>query len=268
MKIKKNKIRLLGMLLALLIPLGSIQASAATNEKIQPKEKLQFTEETQSKNESVHSFLEEGVISIVDGNYAINTNSGKISASTENELKENIAFFNEGIELGLFELDNKNYVISSNNYEDMNTYQVTPRATIINIESTLIANSDTMYRVWYMNWQTYGTNAGMIQTGLYFASKVKSGGSWDYKLAYGPTTNYLVQLDGSQEYMKGEDIGNLHYGYVGRTVFSGSLLLSAAGAYQIYSGTAQPNWYRTYYDDPNDQYWINRGISYQETGAF
>lgn len=269
MRFKKNIIKFFSIPLAILISLGSTQVYAEANKKIQPNEQLQFTVETKEKNEFIHLFVNEGVVLIQDGRYVIN--SGKISNISEDQLlniEKDIAFFNEGLGLGLFELDTNNYIISSTNYQSMETFQITPCATVVYIESTLIANSDTMSRVNYINWQTYGTTVGTVQTGLYFATKVKSGGAWDYKLIYGPTTRRLVELDGSQEYLTGEDIGNLNYGYAGRTVFSATLLRSAAGAYQIYSGTSQGNWYKTYFDDPNDQYWINRGITYRETNAF
>ncbi|WP_088073066.1 polymorphic toxin type 44 domain-containing protein [Gottfriedia luciferensis] len=96
-----------------------------------------------------------------------------------------------------------------------------------------------------------------LGVGQYFASQVKSGGPWDYKRQYGATTQYIF----NGKYVKGEDLGNIHYGYVGSVTFKASLLQSAAGAYQIYSGTSQGNWYGSYFDDPNDQYWINYGIN-------
>ena len=47
--------------------------------------------------------------------------------------------------------------------------------------------------------------------------------------------NYVSKLT-----LTGENIGNMHYGFVGRgATFSSNLLLSAAGAYQICSNTYQ-----------------------------
>lgn len=93
--------------------------------------------------------------------------------------------------------------------------------------------------------------------GLYFASQVKSGGPWDYKLKYGVSKRYKF----NSRIITGEDIGNIHYGYVGRYLFPASILKSVAGAYQIYSGTAHPSWFKTYFDDPQDQAMIEWGIS-------
>ncbi len=97
-----------------------------------------------------------------------------------------------------------------------------------------------------------------IGTGEYFASRVKSNGIWDYKRTYGTKNQY----DFNKWTMTGEDIGNMHYGYVGRAAgFSENLLKTAAGAYQIYSGTSTVKWYDSYFDDPNDQIWIQYGFN-------
>ncbi|MBD2869291.1 polymorphic toxin type 44 domain-containing protein [Paenibacillus arenilitoris] len=101
-------------------------------------------------------------------------------------------------------------------------------------------------------------------TGLEFASKVKSGGVWDYKLTLGVDTPYKY----AGYNVTGEDLGNIHYGFVGRYAgFSKNLLLTAAGAVQIYSGTAHIKWYASYFDDPNDQHWIDHGIRRFDNGT-
>lgn len=104
-----------------------------------------------------------------------------------------------------------------------------------------------------------------LATGEFFASQVKTGGPWDYKLAYGPTLHWVYNgLD-----MTGEDLGNMHYGFVGRAAgFSTTILRTAAGAYQIYSGTAHLNWYSTYFDDPNDQKWITYGMNMWDNSSW
>lgn len=96
-----------------------------------------------------------------------------------------------------------------------------------------------------------------VGTGKEFASKVRSGGPWDYKHSYTGTYTFNGKTS-----LKGEDLGNMHYGYVGRAAgFSATILKSAAGWYQIHSGTSYKGWYKSYYDDPNDQKWIKYGIS-------
>lgn len=97
-----------------------------------------------------------------------------------------------------------------------------------------------------------------LLTGEEFASKVRTGGPWDYKQFYGSGVRYTY----NGIHLYGADLGNMHYGFAGRGAgFSDTLLKSAAGAYQIYSGTSYYGWYRSYFDDPQDQYWINYGIS-------
>ncbi|SDJ85767.1 polymorphic toxin type 44 domain-containing protein [Sediminibacillus albus] len=96
-------------------------------------------------------------------------------------------------------------------------------------------------------------------TGKYFASKVKSGGDWDYKRTFGYSNGYY--FDG--RYMTGEALGNMHYGFTGRASgFSEYLLRTAAGAVQIYSGTSHIGWYGSYFDDPKDQHYIEIGFNY------
>lgn len=100
-------------------------------------------------------------------------------------------------------------------------------------------------------------------TGFEFASKVKSGGVWDYKSVFGKDNQYLFAYKSTT----GEDLGNIHYGYVGRFAgFPEETLLSVAGAYQIYSGTSSFSFYKTYFDDPKDQAAIKRGLDYYKYG--
>ncbi len=111
--------------------------------------------------------------------------------------------------------------------------------------------------------QIYGDNVlgtGFSMCAVYFADRVKSGGEWDYKQYLGYSTIcYIPEVD---SYMTGECVGNFHYGYVGKSVFSSTLLLSAAGFYQICSGTSQLSWYSSYFDDPSDQADIQWGIDW------
>ncbi|WP_179861559.1 polymorphic toxin type 44 domain-containing protein [Bacillus toyonensis] len=92
--------------------------------------------------------------------------------------------------------------------------------------------------------------------GLKFVQHVKSGSDWDYKRQFG-----YGYYNFNGRVLAAEDIGNMHYGYVGRAAgFTRSLLSTAAGAYQIYSGTSNFAWADSYYDDPNDQAWISYGM--------
>ncbi|MCK2157114.1 polymorphic toxin type 44 domain-containing protein [Exiguobacterium sp. 17-1] len=98
-----------------------------------------------------------------------------------------------------------------------------------------------------------------VGTGRFFAKKVQSRGPWDYKHAYGATDKYVF----GGRTMKGEDLGNMHYGYVGRFAgFTATQLKTIAGVVQIYSTTSKVKWYKSYFDDPSDQTSIIRGINY------
>ncbi|HBC94213.1 MAG TPA: hypothetical protein DCZ10_15285, partial [Pelotomaculum sp.] len=67
----------------------------------------------------------------------------------------------------------------------------------------------------------------------------------------------------------GEDIGNFHYGFVGRAAtFEAPLLLSAAGAVQIATLHSNPMWYSTYFDEPKDQVMIIYGISMWDNNSW
>lgn len=99
-----------------------------------------------------------------------------------------------------------------------------------------------------------------LTAGLYFAEREKTGGIWDLKSILGKNNNFFVsEIDNN---MTGEEIGNFHYGYVGKSVFSRTTLLSAAGMYQVISGTSSWGYFNSYFDDPADQSQINLGINW------
>ncbi|MBL8066414.1 MAG: hypothetical protein JNM34_11230 [Chthonomonadaceae bacterium] len=92
----------------------------------------------------------------------------------------------------------------------------------------------------------------------WFKEQVKSGGVWDYKHG------------GHKEY---ENLGNWNYGATGSYLgLSDDTLLRGAGLYQKIYGTSTDAWGGPlggppYGDDPNDQYWIRKGIKFiQERG--
>lgn len=99
--------------------------------------------------------------------------------------------------------------------------------------------------------------------GMYFAERVKSGGIWDYKSYMG--TNTVYYMEDLNTNMSGETIGNFHYGYVGRAVFEAATLKSAAGMYQILSGTSDLGYWDSFFDDPADQHDIEKGIQKYES---
>lgn len=109
--------------------------------------------------------------------------------------------------------------------------------------------------------QVYDTSVlqpAELVAGVFFAERVKTGGIWDYKSYMGTHTVYY--MEDLNTTMSGETIGNFHYGYVGRAVFTATLLKSAAGMYQIISGTSDLGYWDTFFDDPADQHDIDWGI--------
>lgn len=106
------------------------------------------------------------------------------------------------------------------------------------------------------------------ESGLFFVDKVRSNGDWDYKAFLGVNTRYYCSMKTYEELYTGESIGNMNYGTVGSYLFDSTILKSAAGLYQIYSGTAKLSWFKSYFDDPSDQRDIEKGISLHSEFGF
>lgn len=135
--------------------------------------------------------------------------------------------------------------------------------------STMSSTYNTYY---YVGLSLYGNPISAAAyaysaTGIFFTSKVQSGGEWDYKVVLGTNTFYRVgPIDGYYYYWTGEVISNFHYGYTGATVFPDTVLLSAAGLVQIISGTSDISYWSSYFDDPLDQESIQSGIDAYDNG--
>ena len=99
-----------------------------------------------------------------------------------------------------------------------------------------------------------------------FVQKVKTGGVWDLKskAEWQPAEDETYVFMGKE--VTPEDIGNIHYGYVGRAIFPTEILCMGAGAYQIYSGTWDEAWGSTYFDDPKDTANIRWGAQLFDEG--
>ena len=119
---------------------------------------------------------------------------------------------------------------------------------------------------------------------------VRNKGDWDLKnnqkTIWG-LGNKKTTFIFNGEKMTSEDIGNHHFGVVAKSnlLISEQFALEQAGEAQIKAGTSKPEWQRyeerttwaggykkilkiplpPYGDDPNDQYWINRGFDYYKT---
>ena len=142
--------------------------------------------------------------------------------------------------------------------------------------------------------------AKAILNPLTFYNNVKTGGDWDLKSdkdnIFG-LANILANKGGIDQTqflfqgknMEAQDVGNHHFGVVGKAygLFSEEYMLRQAGEYQIKSGTSKPEWRPVikvekdmyiehgmkvktteiiklppYGDDPRDQEWIKAGFQY------
>jgi RHS repeat-associated protein len=136
-----------------------------------------------------------------------------------------------------------------------------------------------------------------IATGIWdprdFRNLVQAGGEWDYKVNTQSIFGFTTSLDSRTRFvfrgsvMEAQDIGNHHFGVVGKAtgLFPEIFMLRQAGQAQINSGTSKPEWQihsrkqvfsktgriigyekgpllQPYGDDPRDQSWINQGFQY------
>jgi hypothetical protein len=132
-----------------------------------------------------------------------------------------------------------------------------------------------------------------------FKKYVQNRGKWDLKsnknTIYGVGNDGKTKFDFGGKEMEAQDIGNHHFGVVGKAygLFSEETMLRKAGEAQISAGTSKPEWQpvikttRTetiehgmrqtvtetiklapYGDDPRDQEWIKAGFKYFKNMKF
>ena len=110
-----------------------------------------------------------------------------------------------------------------------------------------------------------GAIIAYIETNLEFASKVRSGGDWDYKSTWNLDRNQLYLYDG--RLITYQDPGNMNYGYAGSAIHNLTNLQLFAGGYQIISGTSSFSFWKSYFDDPEDSATIAYGYMLKQGGA-
>lgn len=104
--------------------------------------------------------------------------------------------------------------------------------------------------------QKYKNKHGYIKSVAYFVDNVKTGGAWDFKnqKVWGLSADSLYYWHGNQ--MRFDDVGNFHFGYVGRVLFDMPDLMLGAGLAQLASDLknyGKPKWsIFTNFDDPQD----------------
>ena len=93
----------------------------------------------------------------------------------------------------------------------------------------------------------------------FFISKVRTGGDWDLKnqSSWNLKRDYTYIYHGKE--LRYDDVGNIHFGFVGRLLFPKEILLAGAGLYQIKNGNSHIYYLFSNFDDPQDQAMIAYG---------
>ncbi|WP_430408592.1 polymorphic toxin type 44 domain-containing protein [Kordia sp.] len=128
-----------------------------------------------------------------------------------------------------------------------------------------------------------------------FRNNVKNNGKWDLKnnteTIFGLANDGETQFSFEGELFESQDIGNHHFGAVGKAanLFSEEFMLERAGVAQVAAGTSKPEWQKfktvktvnytktgrpifgekkvsapPYGDDPRDQSFIKKGFKYYD----
>lgn len=130
------------------------------------------------------------------------------------------------------------------------------------------ANQSYTAIVSYLSCASYG----YYNTALEFAKYVYPKGLWDYKKLFSSyDVKVNVRINGTFYTLTAEALGNIHYGYVGSVMFSEQTLKTAAGLIHLtqnYKNIASWLNLGSYFDDPNDQLAIQRGINWYHNGYF
>ena len=125
----------------------------------------------------------------------------------------------------------------------------------------MMSNAGYLYR--YACRQGKRGYLGKINILHKFYKLVKTGGKWDLK------NKSAWKLKSKKDYyiffkdkLTAEDVGNVHFGFVGSVLFSSVTLCTGAGIYQIISGRSDWKYWKSFFDDPRDTQCILIGHSY------
>lgn len=212
---------------------------------------VELNAEDVSDDISAYAYIvqNENMVNVVENQFVVD---GSNLNNSENVVLQNfVSRLNVLLEKNAIRVDSdfRIYVKEAPAAEIKNT-----RVAVFNLMEIARENAAELKDV-YDN-AVFGT--ATVTAGLYFTERVKSGGAWDFKGPLGRNTTYYIP--GLEAYMTGETIGNFHYGYVGSAVFGPGVLKTAAGLYQIVSGTSDWSFWDSYFDDPADTEDIQWGI--------
>ena len=119
----------------------------------------------------------------------------------------------------------------------------------------------------FLSWMDYSDKYSIdeayekafMDTRWFFAQQVKTNGEWDLK--NGKVYPYYEEFVFNGPVVNGQDLGNIHYGFVGASVIpKESILHFFAGMYQIISGTKREYAF-WYFDEPRDYDMIEYGFN-------
>lgn len=121
--------------------------------------------------------------------------------------------------------------------------------------------------------QLYATKQiiGSSDAILLFFDNVQEGGVWDLKDSLNSSRSYKVSVGGEvqSETFTGEELGNIHYGFVGRYLFSQNALLWGGGVVNVMGGNLSlKNCAEYYCDTSNDVAYVLRGINYYTSSVW
>ncbi len=158
---------------------------------------------------------------------------------------------------------NANGVWCHDNWEYIGGYQRKPDPKAIDITEKL----DTAMVDHAIELKEYVNTYSPIAAAVHFAKKVKGGGEWDLKSQGDWDLNPEQQYRYKNLLLRYDDVGNIHYGYVGRVLFNQNTLLLAGGVVQIVSKTSDLSYYASNFDDPRDQWAISVGAILWDRGG-
>lgn len=106
-----------------------------------------------------------------------------------------------------------------------------------------------------------------------FTERVQPNGKWDFKNFLGSSEKYSTYINGTFNTYTGEQLGNIHYGYVGFHSLgndSEDLLLYSGGIVNIIeNGPFEiKECFENYCDNPDDVIYVKKGINYCKNGTW
>lgn len=138
------------------------------------------------------------------------------------------------------------------------------------LESLMMSNARLLYRKAKNALTGRGKIKKLISLYKYFYKSVRTNGQWDLKRKRSWKMNEKKEIYkyGSKKLYRNDDVGNIHFGFVGSVLFHREFLCFGAGLYQVKSRTSRWKYTLSYGDDPHDSYMIRFGNSlFHSTGC-